>query len=196
MESFKISPSSTSHITHTRSAKINEEGIQAHIFIGKPLDDGYESVEPNTVHLVMAPKGQMFKKFKNVGEHEKLILTLAVYLNLLEFFETSWVGLKTEIEKKFKIVRKKNQPLELHSDIHFYLSATAYYERWFDDIFLHFKKCSTDFTAGQIFLQQGGKSLTVNPEVMHGLALSRSSLFDILLKAGYNDNTLYAEMQS
>ena len=138
----------------------------------------------------------MFKDFKNVSEDEKLVFGLSVYLEILAFFETDWLNFKIEMEKKFKMVKKKNTPIECHADIHFYLSATAYYERWFGDVFLHFKKSSTDNTPGNVYLQHGGKFIMINPDVMHQLSKSRLALVDVLFKAGYNENVVMVEIQS
>ena len=71
MESFKIAPASNAHISHSKGSRFEIPGIQAHIFIEKPSEPGYENVEPNSVHLVTAPKGQSFKHFKNVPDEEK-----------------------------------------------------------------------------------------------------------------------------
>jgi hypothetical protein len=196
MDSFTIVPSPTSHIVHSETSRMNEEGIQAHIFIEKPLDSTYESVEPNSVHLTTCIKGGTFEKFKLIKEENKLVMTLPVYLCLLEFFQVTWPTLKIEIEKKFKLIRRKNYPYELHSQIHFYHSGTAYYERWIGDVFLHYKKCSTDFTAGKVHLRQGGKSLVVNPNVMQTLSNTRSNLLETLYSAGYNDVNQQVETQS
>ena len=197
MESFKIAPASNAHISHFKGSRFDLQGIQAHIFIEKPPESGYENVEPNSVHLVTAPKGQVFKQFKNVPEEEKLVFGLSTYLEMLAFFETDWNNFKAEMEKKFKTIKKKNGPgVECHADIHFYLHATAYYERWFGDVFLHFKKSSTDPTAGIVYLQHGGKFIMINPDVMHDLSKSRLALVDVLFKAGYNENVVMVEIQS
>jgi len=196
MESFHIAPSANAHIIHSKPSKFQEEGIQANIFIEKPADSGYENVEPNSVHLIVAPKGQTFKQFKIVKDEEKLVFGISVYLDLLAFFETDWLKFKTDMDKKFKVIKKKMSPIECHADIHFYLHATAYYERWFGDVFLHFKKSSTDPTAGNVYLQHGSKFIMINPDVMQELAKSRLALVDVLFKAGYNENIVMVEIQS
>jgi hypothetical protein len=194
--SFKIAPSYNAHIIHMKASKFDEEGVQANIFIEKPSDSGYENVEPNTVHLLTSPKGLSFKPFKEVGEDEKIVFGLAVYLEILAFFETDWLQFKLEMEKKFKVVKKKVAPIECHPDIYFYLSATAYYERWFGDVFLHFKKMSNDPTPGSVYLQHGSKFIMINPDVMHELSKSRLALVNLLFKAGYNENVVTVQIQS
>ena len=197
METFKIAPASNAHIVHFKGSKYELPGIQAHIFIEKPTEAGYENVEPNSVHLVTAPKGQVFKQFKHVPEEEKLIFSLSTYLELIAFFETDWINFKIDMEKKFKTIKNKNGPgLECHTDIYFFLHATAYYERWFGDVFLHFKKSSTDPTAGNVYLQHASKFIMINPDVMHDLSKSRLALVDVLFKAGYNENVVMVEIQS
>jgi len=197
MESFlQVIPSSTSRITHSRASKVTECGMQANIFIDAPTDSEFTNVAQNSVHIVMVPKGQAFKKFQNIDEEEKIVTAISTYLTILEFFETQWGELQFEMEKKFKCVRKKNYPTELHSDIHFYLSATAYYERWFDNVFMHFKKTSTDFTGGQVFFQQGGKAIMIAPDIVQSLSLSRLQLLDVLRKAGYNEDNFVVSIQS
>jgi hypothetical protein len=130
--------------------------------------------------------GAQFKKFQLVRA-EALSVSLEVYFNLLEFFHTTWPSIKIEMEKKFKQVRKKNHPCAISTAIHFYLSGTAYFEKWFDDSFLHFKKCSTDYTQTRCYLQRGQKSINFNPDSFAGLAASRSDLLEILVASGYNN---------
>jgi hypothetical protein len=197
MESFRIAPASNAHISHSKAAKFNEEGIQANIFIDKPTEPGYENVEPNSVHLTTSPKGQAFKLFKDIQDGQKIVFGLSVYLELLAFFETEWIPFKTEMEQKFRTIKQKWGPgIECHSDIHFYLSATAHYERWFGSVFLHYKKSSTDPTAGAVYLQNSGTFIMINPDVMHELSKSRLALVDVLFKAGYNENIVMVEIQS
>ena len=197
MESCKITPSSNAHITHSKASKFHEEGIQAHIFIEKPADPGYEQVGPNSVHLTTAPKGQTFKLFKNVKEEEKLIFGLSVYLELLAFFETEWLSFKADMEKKFQVIKRKKTTVECHPDIHFFLNGTATCERWFGDICMHFKKSSTDLTAGNLYLREAGsKFILINPDVMHELSKSRLALVDVLFNAGYNENVVMVDIQS
>jgi hypothetical protein len=188
MDAFAIVPSINSHITHSMSSTVTEQGIQANIFIERPEEPDYETIQPYSVHLVIAEKGLMFKKFKTARK-EAVVLALPVYIQLLDFFQTTWPAIKAEMEATFRNIRKRNIPCEVASTIHFYLSGTAYYEKWFGDTFLHFKKCSTDFTQGYFHLQRGGKSLLLNPEVMFALAQSKETLVQILYKSGYNDGT-------
>jgi hypothetical protein len=193
---LKIVPSINAHITHTKLSKIYEEGIQANIFIEKPPEEGFESVQPKSVYLIACPKGLAPPKFKTLTPDQHFRLSIATYMNLLEFFELTWPNVKLEIEKKFKQLKKKNSAYELHADIHFYHNATAYYEHWLDDLFIYFKKCTTSTDNGQLFLQQGGQSLVLNPDVLHALSKSRSQLADVLFKAGYNEGLSAIVLQS
>lgn len=193
---LKIVPSINAHITHTKLSKIYEEGIQANIFIERPVEEGFECVQPKSVYLIASPKGLAPPKFKSLTSDQHFRLTIATYLNLLEFFEVTWPDVKLEIEKKFKQLKKKNSAYELHADIHFYHNATAYYEHWLDDLFIYFKKCTTSTDNGQLFLQQGGQSLVLNPDVLHALSKSRSQLADVLFKAGYNEGLSSIVLQS
>jgi len=184
---LRIVPSINAHITHTKLAKLQEEGIQANIFIERPPEEGFECVQPNSVYLVASLKGVAPPKFKSLTPDQHFRVSIATYLNLLQFFEMGWPNVKIDIEKKFKQLKKKNSAYELHADIHFYNNATVYYERWIDDLFIYFKKCSSSTDPGQFFLQQGAQSLALNPDVLHALSKSRSQLADVLFKAGYND---------
>lgn len=193
---LKIVPSINAHITHTKLSKMYEEGIQANIFIERPPEEGFESAEPRSVYLVVCQRGQAPPKFKSLPPDQHFRLPIATYLHLLEFFDTTWPKVKAEIEQKFKHLRKKNSAYELHTDIHFYHNATAYYEHWIDDLFIYFKKCTASTDHGQLFLQQGGRSLVLNPDVLHSLSQSRSQLMDVLFKAGYNEGLTAIVLQS
>ena len=84
------------------------------------------------------------------------------------------------------VIRRKKNPYQVDASIHFYLSGTAYFEKWFDDAFLYFKKSSTDFTANAFYLQRAGKTLALDPDVMYALAGNYQALLEMLFQAGYN----------
>ena len=195
MDSFDIIPSINSHITHSELSKVTAMGIEAHIFIDKPDDKEFENVLPNTVYLVTVDKGAMLRKFKAVRD-EAFILPLAMYFEILTFFQHVWPVMKLEMEEKFKQIRRRNCPYEVTPAIHFYHNGTAYYERWFEDIFMHFKKASTDYTHGYFQLQRGSSSIHLDPEVMCELAKSREGLQCVLLRSGYNEVPAFFATQS
>jgi hypothetical protein len=195
MESITLIPSATSHITHSMASTLNEQGIQAHIFISKPLEEEYADVEPMSVYLITAGKSELFLPFHTIKD-KALVLSLPVYIALLEYFHQHWPLFKLDLEKKFKLIRRKKNPYQLHASIHFYLSGTAYFERWFQDAFLFFKKCSTDFTTNMFHLQRASKTLDLDPEVMYALAQNYQGLLNILYQAGYNHVPEYEEIRS
>jgi len=191
MENFvTLIPSTNSHITHTMGSTINEQGIQAHIFINRPVEEEYADIQPLSVYLVTVDKAEHFLPFPSVKD-KALVIPLAVYINLLEFFHLRWHSIKTEVEKKFKLIRRKKNPYQIDTCIHFYLSGTVYFERWFNDVFLCFKKCSTDFTPLFISLQRASNIMNVDPEVLAALAASYENLLNILYQAGYNHQSDY-----
>jgi hypothetical protein len=195
METFTIIPSSTSHITHTMGSGPSDEGIQAHIFIEKPVEDEYKDIEPLTVYLVGVNKNEIFPSFA-LSKEDATVIPLSVYIQLLKFFNQSWPTMKSDLEKKFKLIRRKKNPYEINASVHFYLSGTAYFERWFDDTFLYLKKCSTDFTPYEFHLQRAGKSLQLNPDVMCALSQNYRFLVNILFQAGYDHGPDYENIQS
>jgi hypothetical protein len=197
MESLTIIPSSNSHITHSLPSSLNEPGIEANIFINRPVEEDpeYANVEPLSVYLVSVEKSQSFLPFKNSKE-SSLVLPLSVYISILEFFYQKWPDMKSDLEKKFKLIRRKRNPYQVNTNIHFYLSGTAYFERWFQDTFLFFKKCSTDFTPNTFHLQRGGKNIDIDPDVMFSLAQSYQGLLHILYQAGYDHPAEYEDIRS
>jgi len=195
MESLTLIPSSTSHITHSMASTLNEQGIQAHIFINRPLEEGYSAVEPLTVYLVAVDKSELFLPFELIKD-KAMIISLPVYISLLEFFHSRWPTMKLDLEKKFKLIRRKKNPYQLQTSIHIYLSGTAYFERWFQDAFLFFKKCSTDYTCNLFHLQRAGKTLDLDPEVMCALANNYQGLLHILFQAGYDHAPEYENISS
>ena len=110
MESLTLIPSSTSHITHSMASTLNEQGIQAHIFINRPLEEGYSAVEPLTVYLVAVDKSELFLPFELIKD-KAMIISLPVYISLLEFFHSRWPTMKLDLEKKFKLIRRKKTPI-------------------------------------------------------------------------------------
>ena len=190
MEFVALVPSETSHITHSLASTINEQGIQANIFISKPVEEDYTDVEPLSVYLLTVDKGEHFAQFP-VCKEKAMVISLPVYINLLEFFYLKWPSMKVDVEKKFKLIRRKKNPYQVDASIHFYLSGTAYFEKWFDDAFLYFKKSSTDFTPNAFYLQRAGKTLALDPDVMYALASNYQALLEMLFQAGYNHPTDY-----
>ena len=195
MESVTLIPSTNSHITHTMGSTINEQGIQAHIFISRPVEEEYGAIEPLSVYLVTVDKAEHFAPFHLVKE-KAFVISLPVYISLLEFFYQSWASMKTDMEKKFKLIRRKKNPYQVDASIHFYLSGTAYFERWFNDTFLMFKKCSTDFTQPFFRLQRNAITFHFNPDVMAALAANYQSLLNILYQAGYDNVPDYEQISS
>ena len=116
-----------------------------------------------------------------------MILSIPMYINLLQFFKVTWPEVKERMEKQFKRIRKRTMPIEVDSHIHFMLEGSVCYECWINDAFLHFKKGSTDFTANVFHVQRNNKSVLMNPDVMNELAQSADTLVDFLYRAGYNN---------
>ena len=187
--SFKFIPSVDAHITHSFYGNLTQHGIQSHIFITTPEEAEFKTVLPNSVYIAVTSVGALFKKF-TLARTEALVVSLEVYFHLLEFFHTTWPTIRVEMEKKFKEVRKKNHPCAISTAIHFYLSGTVYFEKWFGDSFLHFKKCSTDFTQTTCYLQRGQKCIHFNPEAFAKLAVDHADLLTILVACGYNEGRM------
>lgn len=197
MDSFTVVPSASSHITHSMFSNPLSPGIQAHIFIEKPEnEDEYGSIEPLTVYLTGVEKGQIFLPFSAI-KNDAIVVPLPTYIRILKFFYQSWPNMKIDLEKTFKLIRRKNNPYRINDSIHFYHSGTAYFERWFDDIFVYLKKCSTDYTPLQVQFQRAGKAaLQLDPDVLCALSQSYQGLLHILFQVGYDHGPDYENIQS
>ena len=187
MESFTVVPLATSHIVHAKSSTFTTDGVQANIFIEKPSDLDYAFVQPDSVYLVTSKKNCPFAPFLEAQE-KAVMVSIPMYINLLQFFKVTWPQVKERMEKQFKKIRQRTLPIEVDPHIHFMLEGSVCYECWINEAFLHFKKSSTDFTASVFHVQRDNKSVLINPDVMHELAQSAETLVDFLYRAGFNDS--------
>lgn len=184
---FTVVPLATSQIIHSKLSSFTTEGFQANIFIDKPTPIEYDFVEPNSVYLFTANRNCPFETF--LEAHEKaLVISIPMYINLLEFFKTTWPLVKERMETQFKKIRQGTMPIEVDPHIQFMLEASVCYECWINDAFLYFKKSSADFSPNMIHLQKQSKSILIDAEVMNELAQSADSLIDFLCRAGFVDS--------
>jgi hypothetical protein len=184
---FTVVPLATSQIIHSKLSTFTTEGFQANIFIDKPTPIEYDFVEPNSVYLITAKKNCPFEPF--LESHDKaVVISIGMYIHLLEFFKTTWPQIKERMETQFKKIRQGTMPIEVDPHIQFMLDVSVCYECWINDAFLHFKKSSADFSPNMIHLQRQNKSILIDAEVMHELAQSADSLLDFLCRAGFIDS--------
>jgi hypothetical protein len=185
-QAFTVVPLATSQIIHSKLSTFTTDGFQANIFIDKPTPVEYDFVQPNSVYLITAKKNCPFEPF--LESHEKaVVISIPMYINLLEFFKSTWPKVKERMEKQFKKIRQGTMPIEVEPHIQFMLEASVCYESWINDAFLYFKKSSADFSPNTIHLQRDDKSILVNAEVMNELSQSAESLVDFLYRAGFID---------
>ena len=193
VESCTMSPSRSSLITHSYVATKTEKGIEASIFIETPQDPKYSFVQSKSVYLNTCQENQAFTEFLQ-SYTTAVILTIPMYITVLQFFRVNWPKMKETVEMQFSRIRKNPAPIELHPNIHFSLSATCTYEMALEDAQLGFQKTSDDSSPTQFYLTRYGQSVWFNADTMQTLAESTTqTLVDTLYKAGYEDVTSQSE---
>jgi hypothetical protein len=193
VESCTMSPSRSSLITHSYVATQTEKGIQANIFIETPQDPNYSFVSSKSVYLVTCQENQAFTEFLK-SHPNAVILTIPMYITVLQFFRVNWPNMKNNVEIQFSKIRKNPSPIELDPHIHFSLSAICSYEMALEDAVLGFQKTSDDFSPTIFYLTRNGQSVLLNADTMQKLAeATTQTLVNTLYKAGYVDSTSQSE---
>jgi len=193
VESCDISPSRSSLITHSFVANKTEKGVQATLFISPPQDPNFASVQSNSVYLATCNENEAFDEFKYSSQNA-VVLTIPMYITLLQFFRSNWPKIKENLEIQFSKIRKQAVPIQLDPHIHFSLAARCCYEMMIEDAFLQFKKTTDDDLANMFCLERHGKSVWLNADTMQKLAESSvQTLVNTLYKAGYKDEDIQSE---
>jgi hypothetical protein len=195
VESCNVSPSRSSLITHTYMSTNTEKGIQATIFIQPPKNPNYKYVQPNSVYLTTCKENQPFDEFI-YSSQEAVVLTIPMYITLLQFFRAKWPEMKKNVDIQFTKLRNETLPIRLDPYIHFSLEALCHYEMAIEDAFLDFKKSTDDddAKANVFYLERNGKAVWLNADTMQKFAeASVESLVNTLYKAGYVDPVSQSE---
>ena len=193
VESCKMSPSRSSLITHSYVATKTEKGIQATLLIDPPQDPNYEFIQAKSVYLVTCKENQAFEEFIYSYQHA-VVLTIPMYITVLQFFRANWPRMKENIEMQFSKIQNQPFPIELDPHIHFSLAATCSYEMALEDAVLGFEKCSDDSSPYNFYLKRQDKVVWLNADTMQKLAESSvQTLVNTLYKAGYEDPTSQSE---
>jgi hypothetical protein len=189
VESCNVSPSRSSLLTHSYMSTNTEKGIQATIFIQPPKDPSFEFVQPNSVYLTTCKENEPFDEFI-YSSQEAVVLTIPMYITLLQFFRANWPAMKEKVKIQFNKIRNQTFPIQLDPYIHFSLAAMCHYEMAIEDAFLDFKKSTDDddTSANEFCLERNSKTVWLNADTMQKFAeASVESLVNTLYKAGYVD---------
>ena len=182
-------------ITHSFGASHNSGGIRATLFVQAPQEERDENnniiniddIEPGTVHLEGTDIGQAFVSFRE-SQHEHLVMTIGVYLSLLQFMKKHWLQVSACMDKRINILKKINNQKKSRKNISFNTQGSVTYQRWFDVCFLHYQKYSNnDIYPLQPFLhlQILNKSIKLDPDVFYAMSLEFDKILDQLTQAGY-----------
>ena len=192
-ESCNISPTRSSLITHAIVATKKHKGIQATIFIAPPKKPEFAAIQSNSVYLLSCNENEAFEEFLHASE-KAVILTIPIYIAMLQFFRAKWPPMKENIEIQFAKIRKPDHPIELDPYIQFSLAATCSYEMAIEDALIGFQKCSDDSSPIMFYVNRNGKSVWLNADTMNKLAdASVQTLVNTLYKAGYKDCNIQSE---
>lgn len=170
-------------------------GIKATLFVNPPPDQ-YTNFEVhcNTAYLVESqPDQPNFDSFDD-SFCKSLDLPIPIYLEILEFFESSWPAIERNLEKQMAKLMKIPLPECNAPGIYINMNSVSVdYENWFDDVYLGYRKYNNNsrqsFTS-TIHIQKGATSIEVDPKQMKKLAATQSKLIMSLHRAGYKFPTL------
>ena len=187
VESCTLSPTRSSLITHSVVSTSKEPGIQATIVLEPPKDPNLKMIQPNSVYLTTCKENEAFDEFI-YSSQEAVVLTIPMYITLLQFFRATWPDVKKKMEIEFSKICKQTAPIQLNPHIHFSLAATCHYKMMIEDAFLDFKKTSESEVSNTFLLSRQNKWIWLNADTMHNLAeASVQTLVNTLYKAGYED---------
>lgn len=182
-------PSRKSPITHAVSSTLFEPGHMAYIFIDKPnpkesLEFAVEGVFPDSVYLISTGIGKNFLPFPNIMD-EAFKINILTYLDILKFFRDDWPAIRKEADHVIKTMRTMNLPIKISNTLHFSMSGTVVFQKWFDQaVFLMYKQDSHNFvTKSYIQLSKNTKTINLHPDVMYLLAQDLGPLVETLFRA-------------
>ena len=100
LQNVHVSPTRSSLITHSYVATKVEKGIQATLFIKAPKDPNFAAVQSNSVYLTTCNENHSFDDFFYSYQHA-VVLTIPMYIRLLQFFRATWPKIKQHVENEF-----------------------------------------------------------------------------------------------
>jgi hypothetical protein len=188
-----MSPTRSSLITHSILSTNKEPGIEATIFLEPPKDPAFKMIQPNSVYLTTCKENQAFDEFI-YSSQQAVVLTIPMYITLLQFFRAQWPDMKQKMEIEFSKICKQTAPIQLDPHIHFSLAATCHYKMMIEDAFLDFKKSSDSELPNRFHLLRENKWVWLNADTMQKLAeASVQTLVNTLYKAGYEDTNIHSD---
>jgi hypothetical protein len=170
-------------IKHRQAAGYNTGGIEAVLFVTSPDPD---SIQPGTVLLTGTHVAQMFEPFQ-VYKDSCVVITIGVYLSLLQFMKQNWTNISAAMDKRINIFKLINNQESTRKNISFDSSGTVVYKRWFDVCFFLYQKHShpIDDYKPFIHVQVQNKSVLLDPDVLFQMSQQFDIILDKLTLAGY-----------
>jgi len=170
-------------IKHRQAAGYNTGGIEAVLFVTSPDPD---SIPPGTALLTGTHVAQMFEPFQ-VYKDSCVVITIGVYLSLLQFMKQNWTNISAAMDKRINIFKSINNQESTRKNISFESSGTVVYKRWFDVCFFLYQKHShpIDDYKPFIHVQVQNKSVLLDPDVLFQMSQQFDIILDKLTLAGY-----------
>jgi hypothetical protein len=188
---MQILPEVDSPIVHSMGSDEHNGGLQSTIYLQNQnmlLDDNQLEFSDNepTAYLTTSPVAQLFRPFQD-SKDIALRMTLGIYLSLLGFVKDNWNDIEKSMDKKIKLIKKVSFPKKCDKNITFLSHGSVVYQRWFDVLFLHYKKSSLDEPqcTNFVHLQINNVSIQVEPTVLYNMSLQFDQFMEILTRVGY-----------
>ncbi len=186
-------PESSSPWITSVIATEKESGVMAFIFLDKPNQKF--NIDGNSVHLVVARKGEGFKTME-ASLQEGLTMSLEDFLCMLEWFQSQWTVLDKKMSARISKMRQLNMPIKMDEGLYFIGHGSCIFQWWFgQEVLFECRKKSNDQIDCYIsHIQRNGKVLEIEPHTIYKLTANYAAIIKNLSLAGYKKPDSPGEM--
>lgn len=154
------------------TATSTTHGIQTTLILQTrpPTETIKTLVRPNTAYLTtIDPDTKEFPHF-DLNTKPVMSMSIEMYIEILNFFKTTWPEIEKEIETTCTKIRTMKAPKTPTENLSVHLEGSCDYQKWFDNIFLSYRKTSHNIYHPHIVLVKEKTKLLLDPNVMKQLA--------------------------
>lgn len=131
---FSKHPNSDALIVNFVPSTLKEHGIQA-LIVSSLENSGVIGLPtpamPRHVYLQVSPRGGCFVKFDEAPQ--ACIITLNLYINLLEFFANEYARVESKMHQELQAMREKNAHVTIEPGLGFVGHGYCIYQNHFDN---------------------------------------------------------------